>query len=584
MIDYRVEIADAHAHLYRVTLRVPAPAALQRLSLPVWAPGSYMVRDFARHLSALSATQGGRPVALTQLDKTSWQAACSGRAVLQVSALVYAFDRSVRGAFLDAQRGFFNASSLCLRAEGREGEPHRITLARLPRGWQAATAMPAAGRQRWQAADYEELIDHPFELGRFWRGSFTAGGVEHQFVVSGAWPTFDGPRLLADTQRLCEAHVAFWHGRHAGQPRRSRPPFDRYLFLLNAVDDAQGGLEHRASTALVAARRDLPRQGMGEAGDGWVGLLGLISHEYFHAWNVKRLKPRDLVRPDLGRENATTLLWFFEGVTSYYDELMLLRAGLIDAARYLELLARPLNALAANPGRFVQSVAEASFDAWTKYYKADENTPNATVNYYTKGALVALLFDLALRERGGSLDDVMRLLWRRSSGGGPIGEDDIADALQAVAGTSLQTQLDAWVHGRSELPLAAALGRAGVRVDEDAPTLAALLGLRLSEGPVSGVQVRSVQRGSAAERAGVAAGDELLAADGWRLRRLEDQRGWCSPGRPFELLLARDQKVLTLRVEPPQAAVSAAFRLGLDASAAAAALALRRAWLAGPAG
>jgi predicted metalloprotease with PDZ domain len=579
MIVYRVEIADAHAHLFRVTLRLPAPAARQRLSLPVWAPGSYMVRDFARHLSALSATQGGRSVALTQVDKTTWEAACSGRAALVVSALVYAFDRSVRAAFLDAERGFFNASSLCVRCEGREGEPHRIALGRLPRGWQVATAMPAAGRQLWQAPDYDELIDHPFELGRFWQGRFLAGGIEHRFTVSGAWPNFDGQRLLADTRRLCEAQIAFWHGRHGDQPRRSRPPFGSYLFLLNAVEDAQGGLEHRASTALVSARRDLPRQAMGEATEAYTGLLGLISHEYFHTWNVKRLKPRDLAPPDLGRENATPLLWFFEGVTSYYDDLMLLRAGLIDAEHYLQGLARPVNAVAASPGRFVQSVAEASFDAWTKYYKADENTPNATVSYYTKGALVALLLDLSLRERGGSLDAVMRLLWRRS-GGGAIGEDDIADALQAVAGVPMQQQLAEWVHGRGELPLAAVLARFGVAVHEDTPTLAALLGLRLSEGPVSGVQVRSVLRGSAAERAGIAAGDELLAAAGWRLRRLDDLRGWNGAGQPFDLLLARDQKVLTLRVQPPAKAAAVSWRLSLADDPPPAALALREAWLA----
>jgi predicted metalloprotease with PDZ domain len=266
-------------------------------------------------------------------------------------------------------------------------------------------------------------------------------------------------------------------------------------------------------------------------------------------------------------------------VTSYYDDLMLLRAGLIDTEHYLQGLARPVNAVAASPGRFVQSVAEASFDAWTKYYKADENTPNATVSYYTKGALVALLLDLSLRERGGSLDAVMRLLWRRS-GGGAIGEDHIADALQAVAGVPMRQQLAEWVHGRGELPLAAVLARFGVAVHEDTPTLASLLGLRLSEGPVSGVQVRSVLRGSAAERAGIAAGDELLAAAGWRLRRLDDLRGWCGAGQPFDLLLARDQKVLTLRVQPPAKAAAASWRLSLADDPPPAALALREAWLA----
>ena len=594
MIEYRVEIADAHAHLYRVTLTLPRPAAAQRLSLPVWIPGSYMVRDFARHLSGLTARQGQRPLALTQLDKTTWLAECSGSAALVVSGLVYAFDPSVRAAFLDAGRGFFNASSLCLRAEGREAEPHQLVLGRLPTGWQVATAMPAVGARRWQAADYGELIDHPFELGRFWRGSFVAGGVEHDMVVSGALPSFDGDRLLADTQRICAAQIHFWHG--PATPKRGRaakagkPPFGRYLFLLNAVEDGHGGLEHRASTALIAARRDLPRGAFGgavasagaEAGEGYIGLLGLISHEYFHTWNVKRLKPRELAAPDLARENHTTLLWFFEGVTSYYDDLMLLRAGLVAPARYLRLLARPINQLLASPGRRVQSVAEASFDAWTKYYKTDENTPNATINYYAKGSLVALLLDLALRERGSSLDDALRILWQRS-GGGPIVESDIADALQAAGGVAMHEALATWVHGKGELPLLAALTQAGVAVHDDAVPLAALLGLRLSEGPLSGVQVKNVLRGSAAEHAGLSPGDELLAANGWRLRRLEDARQWLPAGQPFDLLLSRDQRVLTLRVAPPLTPAAPGWVLSLAERPAASVLALRNAWLAGPA-
>ena len=212
----------------------------------------------------------------------------------------------------------------------------------------------------------------------------------HEFVVAGAWPGFDGARLLADARRICEAQVAFWHG-------RGKPPLSRYVFLLNAVDDGYGGLEHRASTALLCARRQLPRQGVSESSDGYVTLLGLISHEYFHTWNVKRLKPRDFERIDFSRENYTRLLWFFEGFTSYYDDLLLLRAGLIDAPRYLRLLAKTVSGVLATPGRRQQSVAESSFDAWIKYYRSDENTPNATISYYAKGSLVALALDLSLR-------------------------------------------------------------------------------------------------------------------------------------------------------------------------------------------
>ena len=362
MIQYRIELYDLQAHLYRVTLTVPQPAAEQRVSLPVWIPGSYMVREFGRHLSQLDGRQGRSAVQLRQLDKTSWLAECEGHSALVLSYVVYAFDTSVRAAFLDAARGFFNGTSLCLRVEGRENEAHAISLARLPRSWSVATAMPSDGEQGWVAADYDELVDHPFELGPFWRGAFEAAGVPHEFVVCGAWPAFDGERLLADTRRICETQIAFWHGK-----RKPKPPFARYVFMLNAIDDGYGGLEHRASTALIGARRDLPRQGQAPNSEGYQTLLGLISHEYFHTWNVKRLKPRELTRIDYTRENYTPLLWFFEGFTSYYDDLLLLRAGLIDAPRYLSLIAKTINGVVATPGRKLQSVAQSSFDAWVKY-------------------------------------------------------------------------------------------------------------------------------------------------------------------------------------------------------------------------
>jgi predicted metalloprotease with PDZ domain len=573
MITYHIELHDLHAHQFRVTLTVPAPAAAQRLSLPVWIPGSYMVREFARYLSRFEARQGDKAVALAQLDKTTWQAACKGRGALVVSYFVYAFDTSVRAAFLDASRGFFNGTSLCLRVLGREAEPHAITLGELARGWQAATSMAPHTKGGYVAADYEELVDHPFALGAFWRGAFTAHGVPHEFVVAGAWPGFDGERLIAETKKICEAQIAFWHG-----GKKPKPPFERYVFMLNAVDDGYGGLEHRASTALIAKRRDLPQQGVAVMTEGHTTLLGLISHEYFHAWNVKRLKPIELARIDFARENHTPLLWFFEGFTSYYDDLLLLRAGLIDAPRYLRLMAKTINTVAATPGREVQSVADASFDAWTKYYRSDENTPNATVSYYAKGSLVALALDLSLRnESRATLDDVMRRLWLTSRGG-PIGEGDIAAALKRIGGRSYTKEIAAWVHGTDELPLPALLGAAGVTLTSEKAGYAAALGLRLVESATA-VQVKQVLSGSVAMRAGVSAGDELLAVDGWRIRRLDEAQQWLEPGRDFELLLVRDQRLLRVTLQPGSAASATQTALGLSSKPAPRALALRKAWI-----
>ena len=606
---YRVDIDNAHAHLFRVTLTIPRPAARQIVALPMWTPGSYLVREFSRHLSDLRATQCGQVLAIQALDKCRWQIPCDPLVELQISYRIYAFDGSVRGAFLDSRRAFFNGTSLFLQVQGQADFPHELSLGALPEGWQVATAMPetapllnrvgspVGSPAGFCAADYDELVDHPFEMGPLvdpsvdrsidglctgiWRGSFSAGGVAHELVVSGALPSFDGERLLQDTRRICEQHLRFWHG-----TSEKDAPFKRYVFLLHAADEGCDGLEHRASTALSVARRDLPRLRMEGLPDGCVGLLGLISHEYFHAWNVKRLRPASFVPLDYWREVDTRLLWFFEGLTAYFDELALLRAGLIDLERYLKLVSRSLQAVAITPGRRVQSLVEAGFDAWIKYYRADENSANATVSYYQKGALVALALDLSLRRDGSSLDALMRKLWQHSGAGteaaaaGAITDEDIAAALRSVSGRSYQAKLASWVHGTDELPLADLLADLGVQVRTDRAGFAASLGLRLSEGPVTGIQVKAVLTGSVAAAAGVSAGDELLAIDGWRIRRFDEALAWVDPARAFDLLLVREQRVLTLRlhaqVDSPLATqVVLQAMPHLDPVAAA----RRRAWL-----
>ena len=593
MIHYRIEVANAAAHQFKVTLTIADPAPEQSLSLPAWIPGSYMVREFARHLSQLEARQGSQRRPLVQLSKDRWSVATAGRGALVVTYFAYAFDLSVRTAWLGDDRGFFNPTSLCLAVDGRTAEPHRVELYKLPAGWDVATGMtrvdagaktarPAKGAkaalartQVFESADYDELADHPFELGPFWRGEFTSGGVVHEFVVSGAWPQFDGARLLADTKRICDEEIRFWHG-------GDKPPFSRYVFMLLATEDGYGGLEHRASTALIAARKDLPRQGVAGTGDGYVTLLGLISHEYFHTWNVKRLKPAEFLPYDYTQENYTQLLWFFEGFTSYYDDLFLLRCGLIDPARYVKLVGRAMNGVRQSPGQRVQSVAEASFDAWVKYYRSDENTPNATVSYYTKGSLVALRLDLALRAGGkATLDDVMRALWRDAPGGA-VTEELILKTVARLGGKAVAAELREWVHQRGELDVLPALARVGVEPEVEALNLATELGVRLSEGPVSGIQVKIVLAGGAGAAAGLSAGDEILAVDGWRVRRLDDALSWIRTGAAFELLVVRQQRVRTLRVadRPGDSRGEAASRsLKLGANPNAATLARRNGWL-----
>ena len=581
-VRHDVRVASLHGHRYAVCLTIARPAAMQRVSLPAWIPGSYLIREFARHLLPLHATQGGTARACRQIDKSTWDIDCDPRRPLVLRYEAYAFDASVRTAWLDGERGFFNGTSLLLRVHGQEQVTHELCVHAPPqrRDWQLATAMTpvqvdARGFGRWRADDYDELVDHPVTLGAFWSGSFKAGGVPHRLVVTGAPPAFDGARLLRDTQKICETAIRLWHGAKA-------PPQRHYLFMLNAVDDGYGGLEHRASTALICGRRDLSCHdapaSAAQVGDGYLTLLGLISHEYFHTWNVKRLRPAEFTRYDYQQENYTRLLWFFEGFTSYYDDLLLRRAGLIDDAAYLKLLTKTVNQVQQAPGRHVQSVAQASFDAWVRYYRPDENTPNSTISYYTKGALVALCLDLTLRREGrATLDDVMRAVWQRCRGG-PMTEADFADTLADIGGRRFDAEIAAWVHGTDELPLRELLQAQGVQVLEEPSQLAQTLGLRLGDGP--GLTLKVVLDGGPAAAAGLAAGDEWLGielpartrrsdASGWRLSRLDDLPLYAGAARQIVALVARDQRLLRLPLTLPHP--STTWRLAPPVSADAAA-------------
>ena len=558
-VAFRVEAADPAAHLFHVTLTIAQPQAPQRVSLPVWIPGSYLVREFSRHLQRLAARQDGKAVAVQQIDKCSWQVDCVPSSPLVLTYEVYAFDNSVRAAWLDSQRGFFNGTGVCLRVHGQERAEHHLEIAAYDKlsHWEAATALAPlkTGRKGFGlycAETYDELVDSPVEMGTFYSGEFKAGGVPHRFIVAGAVESFDGERLLADAHKICEAQIRFWHD-------RKKPPHRNYLFMLNAVDDGYGGLEHRNSTALIASRRDLPRRGDTRLTDGYTTLLGLISHEYFHTWNVKRLRPAEFARYDYASENYSQLLWFFEGFTSYYDDLLLRRAGLIDDVTYLKLLTKTCNQVLQTPGRELQSVAQASFDAWVKYYRQDENTPNATVSYYTKGALVALCFDLTLRSEGhASLDDVMRALWARCKAG-PMTEADFAAVLKELGGRAFTREIAAWVHGTRELPLKELLERHGIAVLEEPAPLAQRLGLRAGESGGT-VQLKAVLRGGAAEQAGMAAGDEWIgvevAGQGWRVGKLDDVMLYAGAHRKLTAIVARDRRLLRLDLSLPAHALT----------------------------
>lgn len=527
-VHYTITSIDPAAHLFDVTLTIAIPdEGGQVVSLPAWIPGSYMVREFSRNIVQIAATCKGKKVPLTKYDKHTWIAEpCDGP--LTFTYQVYAWDLSVRTAHLDQTHAFFNGTSVFLCAQGHEELQHTVDIIK-PVGeafktWKVATSLPELKARRYGfgtyvAANYDELIDHPVECGNFALATFKAHGVPHDIVITGNVPNLDLQRLSDDLQKVCEAQIAFF------EPKKKQAPMQRYVFMTLAVGDGYGGLEHRASTALICARSDLPVKGKPEQTEGYRTYLGLCSHEYFHTWNVKRIKPAAFAPYDLNAENYTSMLWLFEGFTSYYDDLFLLRTGLIDTPTYLNMVGKTINGVLRGTGRLKQSVAESSFDAWTKYYRQDENATNAIVSYYTKGSLVALALDLTIRrDTAGkkTLDDVMRALWASygrtfytENGGQGIAEADIEALFEEITGVSLKRFFKRYIHGTDDLPLKELLAGFGVTYTA-AKSDTISLGVRLGkEGNNS--KIAAVYEGGVAHAAGLSAGDVFVAIDNLRV-------------------------------------------------------------------
>jgi len=603
MIDYVIKPFSPESHQFQVdvTIQSPDPEG-QLVALPAWIPGSYMIRDFARNIVSLSAYSSETRLDVEKLDKQTWRLPrCEGP--IRVNYQVYAWDLSVRGAHLDTTHGFFNGTSVFLRVHGQEDQACLVDI-RPPDGdiyadWRLATTLTSCGAQHlafglYGASNYDELIDHPVEMGRFTHAVFEVAGVPHEVVITGKHYA-DMERICFDLQRVCSQHVQLFG---------ELPEMERYLFLVMAVGDGYGGLEHRSSTALICKRDDLPQKRMTEMSDGYRQFLGLCSHEYFHLWNVKRIRPLILKQTDLTQEAYTSLLWFFEGVTSYYDDLALVRSGCIDQRSYLELVAKTVSRVYRGAGRLKQSVADSSFDAWTKFYKQDENAPNAVVSYYTKGALIALILDQVIRSETGerqSLDDIMRELWNRY-GRRDIGldEDEIERVVADFTGISLKDYFDHAVRGCDDLDLAANLDRLGIGFDlrpaygsSDQGGIREIGKTRESDPPrlVLGVVTRIEGRDvvianvfdrGAAQLAGISAGDVLVAIDGLRVTEsnMDKLIARAINGAPIEILVFRRDELMRFAVTPLPAVANTCelwFKDGIDEQT----LDRRQRWLSG---
>lgn len=544
-VRYRVTLPRPHSHLVDVEVTFPAGPTVLEALMPVWTPGSYLVREFARHVQDLTATtQEGAPLTARRVDKQTWRVEAGGQAVT-LRYRVYANELTVRTSHVDGTHAYLNGATVFLYTEATRGLEHHVTV-EAPQGWSTFCALGQRGGA-FIAPDYDTLVDSPFEVGPHTPLSFTAAGVPHDIVVWGDTPA-DPERLCADFQRLCEVQARLFGGL----------PMQRYLFLLYLTDKGRGGLEHQASTALLFPRTAL------STGRGWEDLLTLAAHEYFHLWVVKRVKPRALVPFDYSKENYTSLLWAFEGTTAYYDNLIVRRAGLMSAQRYLTRLGETLTALHSTPGRRTQTLLEASLVSWVKHYRPDENSPNSAISYYLKGEVVSALLDLEIRRatsdvRG--LDDVLRLLWRRHGDGSGVSEDGVEAAASEVAGVDLTPFFDRALRTTEELDYSV-LAHVGLELSFRTRESASDRGGTPPKGKESrpkgwlgvtlkgSATVATVLDGSPAQEAGLYAEDDVVALDGWKtdgaalMSRCEDRK----PGDTVRVTVFRRDRLLEVPV------------------------------------
>jgi len=533
-IQYTIWSADLYGHRFHVKLHIENPSPNgQILQMPAWIPGSYLIRDFSKQIETIEAfalDQPNEALVLERIDNDQWRLP-KVTGPVEILTTVYAFDSSVRAAYLDTERAFINPSSLCLVVKDQESLPCAVVL--VPpkdshaNAWTVQTGLQPAkvddqGYGFYLAKNYDDLLDHPVAMGEFQIAHWQSNGVSHAMAIQGCIHEVDLERLAKDLQAICTCTINLF------EPKTKKAPFQNYLFLVNAVLSGYGGLEHRNSTALLCRRDQIPQLDTPLDEESYREFLGLCSHEYFHAWLVKRIQPKAFQPYQLDRRNHTRLLWLFEGFTSYYDDLQLFRSKRIDLKAYLKLVANNWNGILRGPGRFKQSLADSSFDAWTKYYQADENTPNAVVSYYGKGALLALGLDLKIRaftNNRQSLDDLMRLIWQThgvTQDG--IAEDGLDELILKLLGKGFSKTWNEfqfrYIFGAEDIPIQKWIDSQAISVKQKTHSkleqIKLQLGLRHTE--VGGwLKVTHVLDGGAAQLAGLATGDLLASINGERI-------------------------------------------------------------------
>lgn len=546
-LEYKVSFPQAKNHYVNVQLTIQEAEENQEVYLPVWTPGSYLVREYSRHIVTFVATnEKGEELPSRKTTKNRWKTENPAGEKLIISYRIYCNEMTVRTNFVDQEFALLNGAATYLTVESRSGEQHQITI-EMPDNWRrAATSLKRQKEtpHRFVAENHSELVDSPIVVGNPTVHPFEAGGVTHHLVNLGGDALWNGDEAALDVAKVVEEHQSMW----------DVVPYDRYFFL-NVISESGGGLEHDNSTVMLTSRWSFRNR---QSYKRW---LGLVSHEFFHTWNIRRLRPKVLVNYDFENENYFDELWVGEGVTSYYDDLALARSGITSQNEYISALSRQISSVESTPGRNVQSLALSSHDAWIKYYRPDENSRNTSISYYTKGSLAAFLLDMEIRratEDKKSLDDVMQKLWADHSGDVGYTNDDVMRIASEIGGFDAMPWFKSVIYSTDALDYSQALNWLGLQFAHEAnkPSKAEASWLGMSSSSDDGrLIVKSVVEDGPAFDAGINVDDELIALNGYRLgSSLGDKVKQLAKDDQIELLIARRGKLHTIELklaEPP---------------------------------
>jgi predicted metalloprotease with PDZ domain len=537
-IHFEISFTEPQAHYTEVNMLITGIDQDElELIMPVWTPGSYLIREYSKNVEAFKVISNGKPISHKKRRKNSWLVHTKNLNTVTFIYRIYAFEVSVRTSFVDAAHAFLSPVGIFLYPDGMLDLPSTVKI--IPhRNWKTvSTGLDNINQDPYcfYAPNFDTLYDSPFEVGNQHVFSFTAAGVLHEIAMYGGG-MYQEEKLITDFTRIIEEETSIF----------SENPNKRFVFIIHNFNNGGGGLEHCNSTVLGVSRTAYASE------KTYQDFLGLVSHEYFHLWNVKRLRPEALGPFDYQQENYTTSLWIAEGFTAYYDNLILCRAGLISAENYLKLLSNDINTVQNVPGRKIQTLTEASFDTWIKFYRPNENSPNTTVSYYVKGALIALCIDLLIIQQSNaalSLDDVMKQMYNQfyKTENRGYTEEEFRLVLEKAAGCRLKHIYEHYINGLEELDYNHYLGYAGLRLHvcplETKPLPTTGFTAALNNGKL---MVTQVERDTAAWHTGINVNDELLTINGNRITELEKSLQFQLPGDTIDIALIRDGRLLEI--------------------------------------